>query len=377
MHCLSNCYKRMGSLLLPSTKCVKSSSGAGCRNLAINRAQRVKHLDNRSAVPFRLSIVGPTMGSMSNRSAHQSSIPPVTTAEAVQNLPNAVPFQTLVPKYSGGSLDSSLQETESSSNEGRGIGSIVTSQVFASNISKDNLGSELEHEASLSSIMDSGFEHLSVNSKVLPAVETYWKEAIEALKSSQVIAVPTDTLYGLACDACSASAILQIYKIKARSSSTPLAVCVADVGDITRYSEISHLPTGLLEALLPGPVTLLLPRGESSLLSTSLNPGFASIGIRIPDSGFIRGVCRAYGGALALTSANISSQLSTVRIEEFKELWPQCALVFDAGVLPAGRLGSTIADLTVKGTFRIVRSGSALLETSKMLERFGLRNTSF
>ena len=227
--------------------------------------------------------------------------------------------------------------------------------------------------------LDSWFENESSVSaheeglNVLPARDCHYKEAVEALESSEVIAVPTDTLYGLACDACSADAIQRIYEIKARKLSSPLAVCVADVEDVSSYSETSHLPSGLLGELLPGAVTLLLPRGESTLLSPSLNPGVASIGIRIPDSEFIRGVSRSFGGALALTSANISSHLSTIRVEEFEHLWPQCGYVFNAGVLPGGRSGSTIVDLTQKGSYKVIRSGSVLQETIQVLDKFGLR----
>lgn len=97
--------------------------------------------------------------------------------------------------------------------------------------------------------------------------------------------------------------------------------------------------------------------GEHSLLNEGLNPGLSSIGIRVPDSSFIRKVVEIFGGAIALTSANLSGQLSTIKIEEFSALWPHCAYVFDAGELPPTREGSTVVDLTIQGTFKVLRSG--------------------
>ncbi|KAJ7528893.1 hypothetical protein O6H91_15G024400 [Diphasiastrum complanatum] len=207
---------------------------------------------------------------------------------------------------------------------------------------------------------------------VLPAVEAHAIEAASALRNGQVIALPTDTLYGLACDACSATAIQRIYAIKGRNVTSPLAVCVADVDDIKSYGTTSYLPEGLLRELLPGPVTVILQRGNNSLLDKSLNPGILSIGVRIPDSDFIRLVARSFGGALALTSANLSGQPSTIEVREFEQLWSSCALIFDTGRLVGGRLGSTIVDLTRRGIFKVVRKGSALMETKLVLNGYGL-----
>ncbi|XP_021887039.1 yrdC domain-containing protein, mitochondrial isoform X2 [Carica papaya] len=192
---------------------------------------------------------------------------------------------------------------------------------------------------------------------VRPATGAYAQEAIEALKSGKVIAVPTDTLYGFACDAWLTS---------------PLAICVGDVSNIQRFAVTDHLPHGLLDSLLPGPVTVILERGVSSILEKSLNLGLDSIGVRVPDSDFIRIISRGSGSALALTSANLSGQPSTVCIKDFENLWEHCAYIYDGGILPSGRAGSTIVDLTRRGTYKIVRDGSAREETIAILERHSL-----
>ncbi|XP_071720695.1 uncharacterized protein [Rutidosis leptorrhynchoides] len=207
---------------------------------------------------------------------------------------------------------------------------------------------------------------------VRPATELYADEAIEAIKSGKVIGVPTDTLYGFACDACSVEAVNRIYEIKGRKLTSPLAICVGDVEDIGRFAVTNHLPFGLLDCLLPGPVTVVLKRGESSILEKSLNPGIDSVGVRVPDSNFIRMIARGSESALALTSANLSGQPSSVDVNDFKNLWEHCAFVYDGGILPVGRAGSTIVDLTIRGTYKILRPGSAKEETVSILKRHSL-----
>ncbi|KAJ4796119.1 Threonylcarbamoyl-AMP synthase [Rhynchospora pubera] len=208
---------------------------------------------------------------------------------------------------------------------------------------------------------------------ILTSSDDHVKEAIDAITAGKVIAVPTDTLYGFSCDACSAEAVNRIYEIKGRKLTSPLAICVADVPDISRFAIVDHLPIGLLDQLLPGPVTVVLKRGNSSVLEKSLNPGLESIGVRVPDFDFIRAVARGSRSALALTSANVSGSQSSVSIRDFEELWPQCALVYDGGILPSGRAGSTVVDLVQPGLYKILRDGSAREETTAILHTFGLK----
>ncbi|KAJ1424357.1 YrdC-like domain [Sesbania bispinosa] len=218
--------------------------------------------------------------------------------------------------------------------------------------------------------MDSGDSGLDTKIGVVhPATDAYAAEAVDALKAGKVIAVPTDTLYGFACDACSLEAVNRIYEIKGRKHTSPLAICVGDVSDIDRFAVTDHLPHGLLDSLLPGPVTVVLKRGESSVLERSLNPGLDSIGVRVPDCNFIRIIARGSGTALALTSANLSGQPSSVCIKDFEKLWEHCAFVYDGGLLPTGRAGSTVVDLTTPYKYKILRPGSAKEETVAILEK--------
>ena len=166
---------------------------------------------------------------------------------------------------------------------------------------------------------------------VLPATLYNVGAAVSILGSTEsrergggggVIAVPTDTIYGLAACANDDAAVERIYKVKGRAAHKPLAICVAEYEDIEKYVHTGHLPKGLIQELLPGRVTMLLERKQDAPLSPSLNPGVSTLGVRIPDCAFIRAVCRQRQSALALTSANVSGQQSCVAVEEFTSKVP-------------------------------------------------------
>lgn len=206
-----------------------------------------------------------------------------------------------------------------------------------------------------------------------------WTEALRAavdeLRSGAVVAVPTDTLYGLACSASCSAALDAVYRLKGRSEAKPLAVCLGRVVDVYRYCHVKA-PEGLLKDLFPGPVTLVMERSEA--LNKDLNPLTPLVGIRIPDHAFMQDLAQMFGEPLALTSANLSSQPSSLNVEEFQDLWPQLSLVIDGGPIgdgksPKCRLGSTVVDLSVPGKFDIIRAGCALENTVAVLQRkYGL-----
>ncbi len=98
--------------------------------------------------------------------------------------------------------------------------------------------------------------------------------AVSAVSEGRVIAVPTDTLYGLAADANSSTGIQSIYSIKNRQAYAPLAICIADVSDLHKYCHAEHLPEQLLQQL----VTLILQRRQEAPLCSELNPGLETIG---------------------------------------------------------------------------------------------------
>ncbi|BFZ24811.1 hypothetical protein BsWGS_27850 [Bradybaena similaris] len=179
------------------------------------------------------------------------------------------------------------------------------------------------------------------------------------LQQGGVIAVPTDTIYGVACLAQKTEAVERIYEIKQRNFQNPVAISVGEIDDIYKWSKVT-VPREILTDLLPGPVTVVFER--SPLLNPTLNPQTNLVGIRIPNQLFIQTLAKQCAAPIALTSANVSGSSSCLQVEEFENLWPKLDLIVNGGKLSdteESRLGSSVVDLSVPGTFRIIRPGSA------------------
>ena len=148
------------------------------------------------------------------------------------------------------------------------------------------------------------------------------------LSSGGVVAVPTETVYGIASSANSSEGIEKIYTIKGRQKSKPIAICLSEIDQIDSWAKRT-VTQELLHDLLPGPVTVVFERTE--LLNPHLNPGSNLVGIRIPNHSFMRKLVSQCGYPLALTSANVSNAQSTLAVEEFQDLWPLLDMVVDGG----------------------------------------------
>ena len=244
-----------------------------------------------------------------------------------------------------------------------------------------------EHQNQSTKTTTSATSSSSSSSRTTKRIKTSEKSAIEfavqALKRGSVIAVPTDTLYGFACDASNAEAIENLYAVKGREKTKPVAVCVSRAEEVKKICELDgKIEESLLRKLLPGAVTLLFKRKwTGTTLSKSLNPNVDNVGVRVPDCAFILDVCDAFDGAIALTSANTSGKPSCVDVNEFREIHEKCERVFDGGKIIEDdgstdsallRAGSTIVDLSKgDGTFHVVRDGCALTNTTSVLLEYG------
>lgn len=202
--------------------------------------------------------------------------------------------------------------------------------------------------------------------------------ASKYLNEGGVVALPTDTIYGIAAKADNKLALDRLYSIKGRDLSKPLAICVSDIESIADVAETRDIESDLLAALLPGPVTVLLKRSPN--LNPYLNPGVQTVGIRVPDHNFISTVCKL-SGTLALTSANRSGKPSTCSVEEFQDLIPELDCTFDCGQSRSARIGtdclssyepgSTVIDLTRPGVYGVLRQGQGFNRAKSVLEKFG------
>ena len=173
--------------------------------------------------------------------------------------------------------------------------------------------------------------------------------AVQILQQpGSVLLVPTETVYGLVCSWGDAVARARIYNLKHRAENKPLAAFVASVENLPQ--EILPLPVNALriaEAFCPGPVTLVVPDGNGS-----------TFGFRIPDHPFILELLRAYGGALASTSANLSGERPALSVPEALEsIAGSVDLAVDGGVLPSDSLASTVIRVFEDSSWKILRNG--------------------
>ncbi|KAF3427451.1 hypothetical protein E2986_02271 [Frieseomelitta varia] len=200
--------------------------------------------------------------------------------------------------------------------------------------------------------------------------------ASKLLLENKVVALPTDTIYGLACVVSNADAIEKLYEIKKRDANKPLSICVSNVKNIEKWGVVDHVPYDLLTLLLPGPYTIILKRTPA--LNPALNPDHDTVGIRIPDYEFINNVT-AVTGPLALTSANLSNQSSCLYPSEFQNLWKKLdGIFYDTTKFGksynALRRGSTIVDLSKPGYYKIVRAGVGAHEINYALKKYNLQS---
>lgn len=221
--------------------------------------------------------------------------------------------------------------------------------------------------------------HNLVGKMVDKIYQTSLTNAIDIAKNcldrGDVIALPTDTVYGLACSANNEKAIQKLYAIKGRDFHKPVAICVKDFDSLRYWGQANHINDTLLAKLLPGPITIVLER-SSNLNNRFLNPSTTKIGIRIPDFDFMKNLCDKFGQPLALTSANKSAEQSSLNIYEFECLWENLGGIFDAGQIGVAeecRSASTVIDLSIPGRYKVVREGVALKHTLSIMDSFNIR----
>jgi tRNA threonylcarbamoyl adenosine modification protein (Sua5/YciO/YrdC/YwlC family) len=178
----------------------------------------------------------------------------------------------------------------------------------------------------------------------------------ERLRAGAIIAVPTDTVYGIAADAFSASAVARVFACKGRSFNKPLPVVVRDRNQArTLARDMPGIFERLADAFWPGPLTLLVRAAPE--VPPQLTAGTGTIAMRQPDLPLLQALLNACGFPLTATSANRSGEpecLTAAAVAE--QLGDALDLIVDGGVATQA-LPSTIVDLT-EATPRIVRAGA-------------------
>ena len=179
--------------------------------------------------------------------------------------------------------------------------------------------------------------------------------AAELLKAGQVVALPTETVYGLAANALNADAVARIFQVKGRPSHNPIIVHVASLDMAMRCAASWPALAGrLARAFWPGPLTLVVPR--SPQLPDVVTAGGSTVGLRWPSHPFIQAVIQRCGFPLAAPSANPSNQLSPTNARHVEKLLgDKIPLIVDGGQAQVG-IESTVVDLSVSPP-RVLRPG--------------------
>ncbi|QRM54531.1 L-threonylcarbamoyladenylate synthase [Sinorhizobium sp. BG8] len=179
--------------------------------------------------------------------------------------------------------------------------------------------------------------------------------ATETLARGEPVAIPTETVYGLAADATNPEAVGRIYEMKGRPRFNPLICHMADLAMAERHAIFDPLSRRLAEAVWPGPLTLVLPVRPDSSIHPLARAGLDTVGIRVP-TGFASRLLAAYGRPLAAPSANTSGRISpTAAAHVAADLGGKLELVLDGGAAGIG-LESTILKVE-DGEIRMLRPG--------------------
>lgn len=206
------------------------------------------------------------------------------------------------------------------------------------------------------------------DTKVIPCTEGDIATAAEFLKRGEVVAIPTETVYGLAANALNTEAVSKIFKAKGRPQDNPLIVHICGLkmlnGLVASFPETAQK---LAAAFWPGPLTMILPKSDK--LPSVVSAGLDTVGIRMPNHRAALEVIRKSGLPLAAPSANVSGKPSPTRAEHvYEDLEGKIPLILDGGPCEVG-VESTVA-LVLPGSVRILRPGAV---TKEKIEELGLK----
>lgn len=181
-------------------------------------------------------------------------------------------------------------------------------------------------------------------------------EAAKWIRAGGVVAMATDTLYGLAVDPFRADAVARLFVVKGRPADRAIPLIAADTNQVsTHVTPLSLVGASLAKGFWPGPLTLIVPAPPG--IAKDVTGGTGRVGVRVPDHGVARAICDAAGRPLTATSANPSGQPATPDPDEVERtLGAQIDLLIDTGPARGGP-PSTIVDV-VDQPPRLVRAGA-------------------
>jgi L-threonylcarbamoyladenylate synthase len=178
-----------------------------------------------------------------------------------------------------------------------------------------------------------------VRAEELDAVE----QALAVWQAGGLVAIPTDTVYGLSALPNCTDALRRLWRIKGRDDGAFIALLLSDLEELPRFAALPEAVRPLAQRFWPGPLTLMLPRTEAVPPEIGEGP---RVGIRLPALPLACALIRAAGGALAVTSANLPGCPPARTAQEvLAQLGPEVDLVVNGGWVPIG-VSSTVVDCT-------------------------------
>lgn len=187
-------------------------------------------------------------------------------------------------------------------------------------------------------------------------------EAARLLRGGQLVAFPTETVYGLGADATNERAVAAIFEAKGRPRFNPLISHVLDADEARKFVLWNQTADKLAARFWPGPLTLVLPRSPGSPISLLATAGLDTVAIRAPSHPVAQALIRAAGRPIAAPSANRSGAISPTRAEHVAEsLGARVPLILDGGPCLVG-VESTVLDLTT-ATPTLLRPGGVSRES--------------
>lgn len=200
---------------------------------------------------------------------------------------------------------------------------------------------------------------MSGSNEEIPGISI--EAAASRLQQGGLVAVPTETVYGLAADATDAQAVAEIYRTKGRPEFNPLIVHVLDISSAQKLGDFNKLAMLFAEHFWPGPLTLVLPRSKSCRVATAVTAGLNTIALRSPAHKIMRDLLNASGLVLAAPSANKSGGISpTTPTHVLRSLSNLSPPILDGGKSESGIESTIVAIRDTK--YEILRPGPITAE---------------
>lgn len=204
---------------------------------------------------------------------------------------------------------------------------------------------------------------------LIPATDRNIRRAAQALREGELVAFPTETVYGLGTDATNGEAVAAIFEAKGRPHFNPLIVHVANLEEARKYAVFSNAAEQLAQAFWPGALTLVLPKLADSPIADLTTAGLDTIALRAPAHPVAQALLEAAGVPIAAPSANRSGHVSpTLAAHVEADLGKHAAFILDDGPAQLG-LESTVIDAS-SGNPVLLRPGA--IPRAEIEAQFGM-----